>query len=70
MEGYDTMTMQYLGNPMQLGSIQQQPLEYLNSLPGMDMGDQHSNFDTDTFLRYVSGGCRAEDESETDSRQR
>lgn len=49
MEGFDTMAMPYLASPLSLGNIQS--ADYLNSIPGMDMPDQRSNFDSDTFVR-------------------
>ncbi|PWY71480.1 PhoG like DNA-binding family protein [Aspergillus heteromorphus CBS 117.55] len=48
MEGFDTMTMPYLASPLSLGNIQGP--EYLNPIPGMDMPDQRSNFDSETFV--------------------
>ncbi len=48
MEGFDTMTMSYYASPPSLNSAA--AAEYLNSLPAMDMQDQHSNFDTETFM--------------------
>jgi hypothetical protein len=52
MEGFDTMTMSYLASPLSLGNIQ--GTDYLNALPPMDLPDQRSNFDTETFVRCVS----------------
>jgi acid phosphatase len=51
MEGFDTMAMPYLASPLSLSNLQG---DYLNSMPGMDLPDQRSNFDTETFVRYVS----------------
>ncbi|THC92265.1 hypothetical protein EYZ11_008272 [Aspergillus tanneri] len=48
MEGFDTMAMPYLASPLSLGNIQS--ADYLNSMPGMDIPDQRSNFDSDTFV--------------------
>ncbi|OJI97735.1 hypothetical protein ASPVEDRAFT_49690 [Aspergillus versicolor CBS 583.65] len=48
MEGFDTMAMPYLGSPLNLSNIQ--GTDYLNALPGMDLPDQRSNFDSDTFV--------------------
>ncbi|KAL4872157.1 hypothetical protein BDV12DRAFT_151149 [Aspergillus spectabilis] len=48
MEGFDTMAMPYLASPMSLGNIQ--GADYLNGLPGMDLPDQRSNFDSETFV--------------------
>ncbi|PYH99544.1 PhoG like DNA-binding family protein [Aspergillus ellipticus CBS 707.79] len=48
MEGFDTMTMPYLASPLSLGNIQGP--DYLNSMPGMDIPDQRSNFDSETFV--------------------
>ncbi|RDW81796.1 uncharacterized protein DSM5745_05353 [Aspergillus mulundensis] len=48
MEGFDTMAMPYLASPLSLGNIQGS--DYLNALPGMDLPDQRSNFDSDTFV--------------------
>lgn len=52
MEGFDTMAMPYLGSPLNLSNIQ--GTDYLNALPGMDIPDQRSNFDSDTFVRCVA----------------
>jgi hypothetical protein len=49
MEGFDTMTMSYLASPLALTNMQ--AADYLNSIPGMDMPEQRSNFDTETFVR-------------------
>ncbi|KAI9044628.1 PhoG like DNA-binding family protein [Aspergillus affinis] len=48
MEGFDTMAMPYLASPLSLGNIQS--ADYLNSMPGMEIPDQRSNFDSDTFV--------------------
>jgi hypothetical protein len=50
MEGFDTMTMSYLASPLALTNMQ--AADYLNAIPGMDMPEQRSNFDTETFVRY------------------
>jgi hypothetical protein len=56
MDGFDTMTMSYLGaSPLSLGNLQ--AADYLAAMPGMDLPDQRSNFDTETFVRYVRPGC-------------
>lgn len=51
MEGFDTMAMPYLASPITLGSLQ--GTDYLSALPGMEIPDQRSNFDSDTFARCV-----------------
>ncbi|KAL3470457.1 PhoG like DNA-binding family protein [Aspergillus californicus] len=48
MEGFDTMAMPYLASPLSLANIP--GTDYLNSLPGLDLPDQRSNFDSDTFV--------------------
>ncbi|KAL4977841.1 protein pacG [Aspergillus desertorum] len=48
MEGFDTMALPYLASPLSLGNIQ--GTDYLNTLPGMDLPDQRSNFDSETFV--------------------
>ncbi|KAI9371941.1 hypothetical protein BJX61DRAFT_543210 [Aspergillus egyptiacus] len=48
MEGFDTMAMPYLASPLSLANIQ--GTDYLNALPGIDLPDQRSNFDSDTFV--------------------
>ncbi|KAL2824542.1 hypothetical protein BDW59DRAFT_86059 [Aspergillus cavernicola] len=48
MEGFDTMALPYLASPLSLSNIQGS--DYLNALPGMDLPDQRSNFDSDTFV--------------------
>lgn len=51
MEGFDTMAMPpYLASPLSLGNLQG---DYLNAMPGLDMTDHRSNFDSETFVRYV-----------------
>ena len=50
MEGFDTMAMPYLASPLSLSNLQG---DYLNSMPGMDLPEQRSNFDSETFVRYV-----------------
>ncbi|KAJ5127492.1 p53-like transcription factor DNA-binding [Penicillium atrosanguineum] len=48
MEGFDTMAMPpYLASPLSLGNLQG---DYLNAMPGLDMADHRSNFDSDTFV--------------------
>jgi hypothetical protein len=47
--GFDTMTMPYLASPLSLGHMQ--GTDYLNSMPGLDIPDQRSNFDAETFIR-------------------
>lgn len=49
MEGFDTMAMPYLASPLSLSNIQ--GADYLNSMPGMDLPDQRSNFESETFVR-------------------
>ncbi|KAE8350583.1 hypothetical protein BDV28DRAFT_159486 [Aspergillus coremiiformis] len=48
MEGFDTMAMPYLASPLSLGNIQ--GADYLNSIHGIDLPDQRSNFDSETFV--------------------
>ncbi|KAF9894196.1 hypothetical protein FE257_007698 [Aspergillus nanangensis] len=48
MEGFDTMAMPYLASPLSLSNLQ--GTDYLNSMPGMDLPDQRSNFDSETFV--------------------
>jgi acid phosphatase len=48
MEGFDTMAMPYLASPLSLGNMQ--GADYLNAMPGIDIPDQRSNFDSDTFV--------------------
>ncbi|PYH50882.1 NDT80/PhoG-like DNA-binding family protein [Aspergillus niger CBS 101883] len=48
MEGFDTMAMPYLASPLSLGNIQS--TDYLNSMSGMDLPEQRSNFDSETFV--------------------
>lgn len=42
------MAMPYLASPLSLGNIQS--TDYLNSISGMDLPDQRSNFDSETFV--------------------
>ncbi|KAJ5628342.1 hypothetical protein N7490_010570 [Penicillium lividum] len=58
MEGFDTMAMPYLGSPLSLGNLQG---DYLNAMPGLDLPDHRSNFDSETFvsgddLAFAQGG--------------
>lgn len=56
MEGFDTMAMPpYLASPLSLGNLQGS--DYLNAMPGLDLPDHRSNFDSETFVRYVFGGA-------------
>ncbi|KAF7713218.1 Transcriptional regulator PacG/VIB-1 [Penicillium ucsense] len=49
MEGYDTMAMPpFLASPLSLGNLQ--ATDYLNAMPGLDLPDHRSNFDTETFV--------------------
>ncbi|RAH56600.1 PhoG like DNA-binding family protein [Aspergillus piperis CBS 112811] len=48
MEGFDTMAMPYLASPLSLGNMQS--TDYLNSMSGMDLPEQRSNFDSETFV--------------------
>ncbi|KAF7593873.1 hypothetical protein BBP40_010684 [Aspergillus hancockii] len=42
------MAMPYLASPLSLSNIQ--GADYLNSMPGIDIPDQRSNFDSETFV--------------------
>lgn len=46
------MAMPYLASPLSLGNIQ--GTDYLNAMPSMDLPDHRSNFDSETFVRYVT----------------
>ncbi|KAJ5975218.1 p53-like transcription factor DNA-binding [Penicillium waksmanii] len=49
MEGFDTMAMPpYLASPLSLGNLQ--GTDYLNAMPGLDLPDHRSNFDSETFV--------------------
>ncbi|KAJ5286885.1 hypothetical protein N7478_002571 [Penicillium angulare] len=49
MEGFDTMAMPpYLASPLSLGNLQGS--DYLNAMPGLDLPDHRSNFDSETFV--------------------
>lgn len=48
MEGFDTMTMSYLASPLSLGNMQ--GTEYLSAMSAMELPDQRSNFDSETFV--------------------
>lgn len=56
MEGFDTMAMPpYLASPLSLGNLQG---DYLNAMPGLDLPDHRSTFDSETFVRYLlSSSC-------------
>jgi NDT80 / PhoG like DNA-binding family len=49
MDGYDTMTMGYLPNPLPANGLQN--LDYMSATSGLDLQDQYSNFDSETFMR-------------------
>lgn len=40
----------YLASPLSLGNLQGP--DYLNAMPGLDLPDHRSNFDSETFVRY------------------
>lgn len=50
MEGFDTMAMSYMGNPVSAAHLSS---DYLQTAPGMDMPDHLSNFDADPYMRSV-----------------
>lgn len=53
MDGFDTMAVPpYLASPLSLGNLQS--ADYLNAISGLEMPDHRSNFDTETFVRWVS----------------
>lgn len=53
------MTMSsYLASPLSLGNMQ--GTDYLNAMAPMDLPDQRSNFDTETFVRCVRTSARPE----------
>jgi hypothetical protein len=49
MDGYDTMTMGYLPNPLSANGLQN--LDYMSTASGLDLQDQYSSFDSETFMR-------------------
>lgn len=52
MEGFDTMAMPpYMASPLSLGNLQS--TDYLNAMSGLDLPDHRSNFDSETFVRWV-----------------
>ncbi|RAL07490.1 PhoG like DNA-binding family protein [Aspergillus homomorphus CBS 101889] len=48
MEGFDTMAMPYLASPLSLSNLQ--GTDYLHPMPGIDMPDQRSTFESETFV--------------------
>jgi hypothetical protein len=50
MDGYDTMTMGYLPSPIPANGLQN--LDYMSATSGLDLQDQYSNFDSETFMRW------------------
>ena len=46
------MAMPYLASPLSLGNLQ--GVDYLNTMPGMDLPEQQSNFESEAFVRCVS----------------
>ena len=49
MDGYDTLTMGYLSNPLPAPGLQS--LDYMSTTSGLDLQDQYSSFDSETFMR-------------------
>ena len=63
MDGFDSMTMSYLGDPIPVGLLPH--TDYLQTQSGMDIQDHLSNFDTEAYMR--SEVARAmDDEYHTD----
>lgn len=46
------MAMPYLASPLSLGNLQ--GVDYLNTMPGMDLPEQQPNFESEAFVRCVS----------------
>lgn len=46
------MAAPYLASPLSLGNLQ--GADYLNAMSSLDMPDHRSNFDTETFVRWVN----------------
>lgn len=40
----------YLASPLSLGNLQGSS-DYLNAMPGLDLPDHRSNFDSETFVK-------------------
>ena len=55
MDGFDTLPVSYLGNPMPVGLLPQ--TDYLQSTSGVEMQDHLSNFDTETYMRLGDRFC-------------
>lgn len=53
VDGFETLPMSYLDNPIPVGLLPQ--TDFLQSSSGMEMQDHLSNFDTETYMRL--GGC-------------
>lgn len=51
MESYDTMTMGYMPDPIPVNGLQN--LDYMSAASGLDLQDQYSNFESETFVRLV-----------------
>jgi hypothetical protein len=60
------MAMPYLASPLSLGNLQ--GTDYLNAMSNLDLPDHRSNFDSETFVRWVirsPSGTRGVDRSST-----
>jgi hypothetical protein len=67
MDGYDTMTMGYLPNPIPANGLQS--LDYMSATSGLDLQDQYSNFDSETFMRWEPLVHYEDGEPGTDNQQ-
>ena len=62
MDAYDTMTLGYLPSPLPANGLQ--TLDYMSATSGLDLQDQYSNFDSETFMRLERRvQCNDDDES-------
>jgi hypothetical protein len=60
MEGYDPLAMPYGNSPMPFPAGGMQNLDYMSVPSAMDpMQDQYSNFDSEPYMRLVTGAAVA-----------
>jgi hypothetical protein len=51
MDGFDPLAMPYMHSPMPFPSGNMQNLDYMSVPSVMDLQDQYSNFDSETYIR-------------------
>lgn len=54
MDAFDPLAMQYTHSPMPFPAGNMQNLDYMSVPSVMDLQDQYSNFDSETYMRWVA----------------